>query len=313
MRKISLFLIRISISVGILLFLFKRVDLNKIIQIISNANKPILGFVLLLSFLSYFVAFLRWKMLLTGLRFNLANSSIFKSFCIGLFSNLFFPSTVGGDFLRCIDLGVRTQEPRRVVASVILDRISGYSALMVVALLALLLGYKIIDDIAVFFSLGIILIFLALILAILFNNFLFQKSTKLLRLFGRMGETLINLRYEIYNFRSQKRLIVKNFLHSLIIHLSMSFLIYLISRALGARISPIYFFILVPIISSISALPISIAGLGLREASSMYFLTRVGLSGELALALALLVFFMVFLFGLIGGIIYVFTFSHRRI
>lgn len=312
MRKIISLLIRICISTGVLFFLFKRVDVNKIIQAISGANKPILTLVLLLIFLIYFIGFLRWKMLLTGLGLNLPQSLILKSFCLGTFSNLFFPSTIGGDFLRSIDLSLRTQKPRRVVASVILDRLSGYSALVIVALLALLLGYRVITDKAVFFALGVILVLLAGILVILFNNFLFSKSKRLLRLFGKMGQVLNNLHYELYNFRNQKRIIIKNFAYSLSIQLIMPFSVYLISRALGVRINPIYFFILVPIVSTISALPVSIAGLGLREASSMYFFTRVGMSAEAALTIALLSFFVIFSFGLMGGIIYALTFSQLK-
>ncbi len=312
MRKIISLLIRISISVGILLFLFKRVDLNKIIQIISHINKPILILVFLLIMLIYFIGFLRWKMLLIGLGLNLPRSLILKSFCLGYFSNLFFPSTIGGDFLRSIDLGLRTQRPRRVVTSVILDRLSGYCALVVVALFALLLGREIITDTAIFFAVGVISALLLGILAILFNNFLFSKSTKLLHFFGRIGQALSNLHYEIYNFRNQKRIIIKNFIYSLIIQATMSFSVYLISLAFGVRISPIYFFILVPIINTISAFPVSIAGLGLREASSMYFFTKVGMPGEVALSVALLSFLLIFLFGLSGGIIYVITYSHKK-
>ena len=215
--------------------------------------------------------------------------------------------------MRSIDLGLRTQNPRRVVASVFLDRISGYSALVVVAVVALLLGHQIINDIAIYFTLGIILLLLVGFLSILFNNFLFSKSSKLLRLFGRAGEALNNLHYEIYNFRNQKRIIIKNFVYSLIIQLTMAFLVYLISLALGARLRAVYFFILVPIISSISALPVSIAGLGLREASSMYFFTKVGMSGEVAVTVAFLSFLITFLLGLCAGAIYVLTFSNRRL
>ena len=223
MHRIISLLIRICISLGVLLFLFKRVELNRIIQIISNSNKSILISVLLLILLSYVIGFLRWKMLLTGLGLNLSAFIIFKSFCIGFFSNLFFPSTVGGDMLRSIDLGVRTQKPSRVVASVILDRLSGYSALAVVASLALLLGHRVITDTSVFFVLGIILAFLVVILAILFNNFLFERSTKFLHLFGRTGQYLSNLHYEIYNFRNQRKIIMKNFAYSLIIQLIIPF------------------------------------------------------------------------------------------
>lgn len=199
------------------------------------------------------------------------------------------------------------------MASVVLDRLSGYTALTVVALGALLIGHKLITEIAVFFVLGIIVMLLAGILAILFNNFLFSKVSKFFSFFGRIGETLSNLHYEIYKFREKKKIIFKNFLYSLIIQLIIPSSFYLLSLALATKISPVYFFILVPIISAITALPISIGGLGLREASSMFFFTTVGMSAEIAVTISLLSFFIIFLFGTAGGVIYVFAFSNRRL
>lgn len=312
-RRQYTILIRVCISAGILFFLFQRVDLGKIIQVIHNINKPILIFVYVLVLSSYIIGFFRWRMLLIGVGLNLTNLEIFQSFCIGFFSNLFLPSTIGGDFSRSVDLSLRSQKPRQVVASVLLDRLSGYSALAAVALAALLLGYKLIADIAVFFALGVMVILLTIILAILFNNFLFSRTSNLLRFFGRVGQALGNLHYEVHKFRMKKKIILKNFFYSLIIQLIIPFSYYLISLALGTRINLIYFFILIPIIAAITALPVSIGGLGLREASSMYFFTTVGMPAEIALTISLLSFFIIFSFGLVGGIVYVFTFSGRRL
>jgi hypothetical protein len=313
MRKIISLLLRIIISVGILIILIKRIDLSKLIRIVSGADISKIILALLLALLIYFIWFLRWRMLLIGLELNLPQPSIFKSFCLGLFANLFFPSTMGGDVLRSIDLGLRSQKSRQVVASVILDRLSGYSAMMSVAFLALFLGCRIVNDISVLFALSIFLSLLIALLTILFNNFLFSKCSKLLRFFGRTGEALANLHYEIYNFRHQKELLIKNFAFSFIMQLLFVLSVYLISLAFETNVSLIYFFILVPIISAISAIPVSIAGLGLREASSMFFFTKLGMSAEVALAMALLTFAIMFLIGICGGIIYVLTFSRRRL
>ncbi|MFH1578195.1 MAG: lysylphosphatidylglycerol synthase transmembrane domain-containing protein [Candidatus Omnitrophota bacterium] len=313
MRKIISFFVRIAISIGALLFLFKQVDFYKIMQAVENINKPIFVFAFLLALFASMLCFFRWRMILLGLGLKISTFLIFRSFCIGYFSNLFFPSTVGGDFSRSIDLGLRTQKPRQVAASVILDRLSGFSALVIIALFALLFVVRIITEVAVFFALGIFFFLIAGILLVLFNNFLFSKVSRLLRFLGRIGKALSNLHYEIYNFRNQKRIILISILYSLVIQLIIPISFYLLSRALGVSLNPMYFFVFVPLVTVISALPVSIAGLGLREASSMYFFTKVGMPGEVALAIALLSFFMLFLIGLSGGLFYVFTFSNRRI
>lgn len=307
------FFIRICVSAGVLYYLLKQVDLNKVIQIASSANRPVLLLVLLLFLVIYLTAMMRWRMLLIGLGLNLTTSLIFKSYCLGTFFNLFFPSAIGGDFLRSIDLGIRTKEPKRVAASVILDRIGGYCGLVVLALLALSMGYNLIADKVVFIALGVIVIILTVILAVLFNNFLFSKTKRLLDLLGRLGQLLSNLHYEIYNFRSQKTIIIKTIAYSFAIQLTWAFLVYLTAVALGIRLTPLYFFILVPIINVITAIPISIGGLGVREASSVYFFSKIGVPAEIALTVSLLIFLLMFLSGVAGGIVYVLTFSHRRV
>jgi uncharacterized protein (TIRG00374 family) len=287
--------------------------MDKIIDVVLHINKPILILVFLLYLFTYVLGFLRWRMLLIGLGLNLSNFLIFRSFCIGYFANLFFPSTIGGDLIRGIDLGLRVHNPRRVTASIILDRISGYSALVFICLIAIIIGKQFITDMNVFIVLGVILAFLGGVLAILFNKFFFSKCAKLLHLFGSIGQTLSNLHLEIYNFGNRRRIIVRNFIYSLIIQAALPLIIYLITLALGVNIKVIYFFILVPIVTAISALPFSVAGLGLREASSMYFFAQAGMSGEIALTVSLLSFAIICLLGLSGGIIYVLTFPNRWI
>ena len=151
MRKVASVLIRVSISAGILFFLLKLVEVGKVIQTVSHANKPILILAFLMILCIYFLGFLRWRILLFGLGLDVSNFLIFRSYCIGYFFNLFFPSTIGGDLMRGTDLGLRIHKSRRIVASIILDRISGYSALATICLLALFVGRRLVLDRAVFF------------------------------------------------------------------------------------------------------------------------------------------------------------------
>ncbi|MFC1658817.1 lysylphosphatidylglycerol synthase transmembrane domain-containing protein [Candidatus Omnitrophota bacterium] len=313
MRRVTSLLVRICISAGILLFLFNRVDKTKISQAAAGIDKAILLLVFLLFFLVYFIGYLRWKTLISGMGLNVPLFIIFRSFCIGIFSNLFFPSTVGGDLVRGIDLGLRTRKPRSVAASLILDRISGYFGLVLVCLLAFSAGGGIIADPSVFFGIGALLLLLCGILAVLFSKLFFSRIGRLLDFFGKPGKTLSKLHTEIYNFRSQKATILKSISYSLLIQLVLPLQAYLLCLALGVRVSPLYFFVFVPIITAISALPFSVGGLGLREAGSMYFFAKAGISAELALTVSLLNFAIIFLLGLCGGLIYVLTFPYRRL
>lgn len=275
---------------------------------LAGIYKPVLIPVSLLIFSTYIIGFFRWKIMLEAIGLNLSRAAILRSYCIGFFFNLFFPSTIGGDLCRSADLSLSCRKPKQVVASVVLDRISGYTALVVIALVALLLGYRLVSDTAVFFALGIITAFLAGILMLLFNNFIFSKISKFLNFFGRAAEALSSLHSEIYKFRNKKKIISLSLIYSLIIQLVFPLIFYLLSLALATKINPLYFFIFVPLIAAISALPVSIGGLGLREAVSMFFFTGAGMPAEIAVTISLLSFFIVFLFGIAAGVIYIFAF-----
>ena len=60
--------------------------------------------------------------------------------------------------------------------------------------------------------------------------------------------------------------------------------------ALGIDIALPHFLVFVPIILFVQLLPISVAGLGTREAAFVYFFGSVGVGAESAFALSLLFF-----------------------
>ena len=80
----------------------------------------------------------------------------------------------------------------------------------------------------------------------------------------------------------------------------------LIGTALGLDLPLAYYMIFVPITSLVLVLPISFAGLGVREGAYVFLFTQAGAVPEVALSMSLLVYVLgTVVPGLIGGIIYV--------
>jgi hypothetical protein len=79
----------------------------------------------------------------------------------------------------------------------------------------------------------------------------------------------------------------------------------LIGTALGLELPLPYYMIFVPITSLVLVLPISFAGLGVREGTYVFLFTQVGAAPEVALSMSLLVYVLgTVVPGLIGGVIY---------
>ncbi|MCA9887942.1 MAG: flippase-like domain-containing protein, partial [Anaerolineae bacterium] len=66
-------------------------------------------------------------------------------------------------------------------------------------------------------------------------------------------------------------------------------------------------YIMMPIVWVVVALPISIGGLGVREAAYVTLFTQVGMDSSLALALSLMHYGMQVMVGVVGGLLWVYA------
>jgi len=314
-KKIFFLFLRISVSVALLIFLFRMVDVKKLLEAIKHANTFFLISALLIFFWNYILAFLRWNILLEAYQIHIPFRRLLVSFSGGIVFNLILPSTVGGDFVRSIDLAGFSQKPRQVVASVLLDRLSGYAGVVCVAILAMLPGYKLIHTSSVLWGVGTITMLLILISLVLFNGFVFSKTNRLLDYFGanKISQAIKNLHQEVHIFRHQKKVLLKVFIVSILIQSIGPLSFYLVASSLGVHINILYFFIFLPIIGAITLLPISIGGLGLKEAAVIFFFAQAGVSKDLSFASSLLTFSFTLFYCGIGGLIYVFGVRGRRL
>ncbi len=325
LKKISAILFRISMSCALLIFLFRNIDEKTLFNLIKNSDKLILFYAAFAFFMMYPLALFRWNMLLKAAKINLPLKRVIMSFSGGVFFNVFLPSTIGGDFLRSMDLAKHTKKTKEVVATVFLDRLSGFVGLVLLASLALLFGFKLIEDKIVFFFVSFLVIVLTLVLIVLFNNRVYSKINKFLlsprgekskfgvSIFEKIRGMLINLHQEVHYFRHKKKVIFNNLVLSMFIQILSPLSFYLIGLALGIKAGIIYYLLFLPIIGAITLLPISIGGLGLRDASTVYFFQKVGVIPDLSIAMSLLNFTFILFFGSIGGIIYVCTLHNRRL
>ena len=317
LKKVTGVLLRVGISVILLVLLFKfnKIDIHDLANDISSTDKLFLGAGFATFFLVYFLGFLRWRMLLQATGIHIPLKRLISSFSGGVFFSIFLPSTIGGDVVRTADLAEHTQKTKEVIATVFLDRLSGYIGLVIVILPAILFGKDLIHDKVVFSSVSVIIILLAVILLVLFNNFIYSKMTMFLSApgAGKIKEAIKGMHQEIYIFRSRKKVIIYNLFLSAIIQIISPLSVYFIALSLKINIDLVLFFIFLPIIGAITLIPISLGGLGLRESLFVVYFAKVGVIKQLSVAMSLLSFSFILIYGAIGGLIYVLTLHHRRL
>ncbi len=254
-------------------------------------------------------------MLLEAAGIDLPKKRLISAFAGGIFFNTFLPSSIGGDFVRSADAAYHSKKPGTVVATVLLDRLSGFTGMIAVALIALVFGYGIIKDQRLVLVIGLLTFLLLFIILIIFNDLVSGFFLKLLSSGhpGKFRTGFQKVLEEMRGFKEHKAVIVKNLLLSMVIQGIGPITTYMIAVSFHLEVNIVYFFVFVPIVSAVTLLPISIGGLGVRDYITILLFTRMGISKHFAFAFSLLGFFFILVYAGIGGLIYVLTLHHRRV
>jgi hypothetical protein len=93
---------------------------------------------------------------------------------------------------------------------------------------------------------------------------------------------------------------------SLVVQAANVVLVALVGVALGLQIEPYYYGVVVPLVTLLTLLPISVNGMGLREFGYMLLLAPAGVDGSSAVLLAFLSFAVVTAASLLGVGFYLF-------
>ena len=307
--------LRLGVSVGIIYLVFRKIDFHDTLSAIRGSDKQFLFFAFNLNFLTYFFCFNRWRQLLETIGVSVPTKKLVSSFSGGIFFNLSPISTLGGDMARSFDLTAYAKKPRKIVATVLLDRLSGYVGLALLVIAAVAFGGGMARTKSVLVSAGVIVGILVAVLLVLFNPSVYALVNRLLHApsSGKLREPLKNVHDELYAFRRHKAVMAKNLGFSLLVQITGPIATYYTAHALGVNLDMRHFFVIIPIIGAITMLPISVGGLGLRDGSMLIFFRQLGVPDHTIIAMSLLGFLFVVAYGVIGGLVYVLTVHNRRL
>jgi len=314
-KKILVFFLRISISAALLIFLFRRIRPAELWEIVRGADALLMSAALCLTAAGYALCFFRWHMLLKLVGVEIRATSVLSAYGGGLFFGVLLPSTIGPDLVRSLDLAAQTKKAPEVVAAVLLDRLSGFTGMVLVALTALVLGARVIPDVRLIFVIFVFSAGLGAIIFIVFNTRAYELIKRLLHResSGRFRTALVSIHRHMHQLRTHRAKIIENIGLSVCVQLLSPVAALLVALSFGVKINFIYLLIFFPVITAVTMLPVSIAGLGLRDYTAVMLFAKVGIGADIAFAVSLIIFAFTIVCSCIGGLIYVFTVCHRRV
>lgn len=264
-RNMVKFLLKAAISAVALYFVFRKVDFHSTFRELSDLNLVFFTLSILVFNVSKIISTWRIKYFLRALGAGIGNGENLRLYYIGAFYNLYLPGSIGGDGYKVWLLNKRFQLPlRKLISVVFLDRLSGMAALTAITLLLLL----------------------------------FTSWKPPVGAWNFMLTILFVSVYPLYSFAFKKIFPdFKQALHSsngisILSQLLQVLCAWLILRSLDAPGNPWDYLALFMIAGVISVLPITLGGLGAREAVLASGAHYLSIDGHTAVSFALLFFFV---------------------
>jgi hypothetical protein len=250
---------------------------------------------------------LRWHYILRAAGEQIGYWRTFSTTLVGLFFAMFLPEAVGSDLARMSEVTDERRPKANIVSTVLLDRVVGLIAIILMALIALVFGSHFLGDTSIFFTIGGLLVALVVGWILFFNQrfmgWWFDRMFKL-PLLGRLETSIRKLYEALYHLHNQPRLLIGALLLALLMEVAQVLSVIFLAKASNIEVDTVYFFIFLPIVWLITTLPISISGLGVREGVFAFLFSQVGVLSSDAVALSLLYYSFRVVSGLVGGLVY---------
>ncbi len=309
MKKWFSSILKLSITSGILYYIFTTIPFSVVISSIVLAKVSYIVIALLIEVLQHYIAACRMKLLTDKQGMALSTFQIIEINLITRFYGLFLPGSAGGA-IRWYKLSRPDNKSAEALASMAFDRLIDTIVLVILGILFWVLDTNSKSNYMIGLSLFTILSGLLITHLLAFNG----KVSCFLQKY--MGKTNLSYIPRVLRSKISKLLISISQFHdlsqsSLIYILCLSLTrqllgilsFYLFALSLGINISLINVGWIRSFIFIITMLPISFSGLGVREGTLIFLLQPYDVSATDAVALSFLFFARTLLVGGVGGLL----------
>jgi uncharacterized membrane protein YbhN (UPF0104 family) len=290
--------LRLAATVALMALALRGVEWPKLAGLFAKIDWRWWAAGLATSMFVQVVAAVRWAALARPIGFPFSIGLFIWRFFEGMFFSLCLPTTIGGDVVKAYRLADTTHGRLLAGCTVLADRLTGLTALGVLAGAALIgkeTGFGLAATLAV--GAGLLLAALAVIwLGV-------GSLDKLLTIFPE-PHAARQFIARLLPYQLRPSLMVKAVGWSLVVQAGGAISVAFIARGIGIDLPLSIWFAVVPLIALAMVLPISISGVGVREGGLAMLLAPSGVASEQAVAIGLLWFLSTILMGLVGGALF---------
>jgi len=301
LSKFHWFAIKLAVTIAIFWVLFSRIDIRSSAEALGQVSFGWLVLATVSYALLYVTSTLKWHGLLAALGVESSKWLLLKLDAAGRFASAFLPGTIGGDVLRWRLAAPVSGGYVKTAASILVQRFTGVIGMVVLAVAAVCGDPSSFASVPILVLVGGGVALLLGTLAVVSNR-----------------HWAIGLRYRTRHWRIRKSVSIAYELHrtlrtfprrplmiavgwSVLFYLAVGCVLYLACLAIGVSITFLQAVSSVAIVSLLTMIPISMGGLGLKQAGDVYVLELLGVEPSQALAVSLLKQIIAYGYTMVGG------------
>lgn len=293
------------VTLGLLLWIFTREEVrHNALAVLQNADMRWILAAVLVAGCETFLGACRWRIFLRVLGIQIPFWQSVRVFYLGLFFNTFLVGSVGGDAVKVLALIGRGHPKGASLLSVVMNRMSGLPALVLLSITFLLGHYSwLTQSPLVAGLLHFVFLYLFVVIALLAISFVAAWTG-----FGNRAPSWAPFRDKLSEMCELYFLFVAKWRAtalaagiSCLMLMGYFLVFYCAMRAYGVEVSVSKVFAFMPVVDVISALPISLGGVGVREQLFVILLDQLfSVSAAIAVWISLTGFLMTLIWGLAG-------------
>lgn len=318
-KKTLLTILQVAVTGFLLWWVFRDARWSDMMGALRVADWEWLGVGVIVFFGCSILSTVRWKILLAVQDIKMSWWRTWQLFMIGMFFNLFMFGSTGGDVVKMF-LTMRETRHNKTAAllSVFMDRVIGMLALIFLSLALLWFRYDQLSHTQGSAALiSILLWLLAASLAIIVGMFTFSALgwVHYLPQWVPLRAKIVEMSVACHMYAKAWRMTFWAFLVSFPLFALFFTTFYCAARAFpdsADKIGLLDMFSVMPVVAVVTAIPISVSGIGLRENLFVSLLAPFGVTAAVATLISVAGFLINTVGSLAGGLVFLFYRSNHE-
>jgi len=310
-RERCFLVLRIGIGLTTFALLVFFFDPREVMATLRGTSIPLAALALAMTSVVVLLRAFRWREILRDVGIGVPFLRLVEIYVISCWFTTFLPGSVGGDAYKIYAVAKASAKRARPAVTVLIERATGLLALLAIAAVVALLFHHMlpVPTWALLLLIGLMAGGLAtLIVSIRYWEGIWKGIARRFPLMHRLipEERVANTAPFLRELTTRGRLFAKAFGFGLLLQFVVLATYYVVSLALGGQIPFVFFLVFFPLIEVVSMTPVTINGMGLKEALLVVFLRYAGVPPAFALSLSILYRLLLMVFAIAGGVLFVF-------